>query len=128
MFRQVCTTVAIACLFGCGGSGGGTAPVINNTPAPPNGISVENDFFTPTTKTVMNGTAVVWAWNSCTDNGYAGGQTCVAHNIVFDDGSGITSGVMDQGTFTRSFPAPGTYNYHCAIHGAAVMSGSITVQ
>jgi plastocyanin len=126
MFRQACTTVAIACLFGCGGSGGGTtSPIINNTPPPPNGISVENDFFSPTTKTVMNGTAVVWAWNSCTDMGYSG-QTCVAHNIVFDDG--VTSGVMDQGTFTRSFAAPGTYNYHCAIHGAAVMSGSITVQ
>jgi plastocyanin len=127
MFREVCTTVAIACLFGCGGSGGGTtSPIINNTPPPANGISVENNLFTPTTKTVMNGTAVVWAWNSCTDNGgYSGGQTCVSHNIVFDDGA--TSGVMDQGTFTRSFPAPGTYNYHCAIHGLP-MSGSITVQ
>ena len=128
MFRQVCTTVAIACLFGCGGSGGGTGPVINNTPPPPNGISVENDFFSPTTKTVTTGTAVVWAWNSCTDNGgYTGGQTCVTHNIVFDDGV-TTSGPMSQGTFTRTFATAGTYNYHCSIHGAAVMSGSITVQ
>jgi plastocyanin len=128
MFRQVCTTVAIACLFGCGGSGGGTAPIINNTPPPPNGISVENDFFSPTTKTVTTGTAVVWAWNSCTDNGgYTGGQTCVTHNIVFDDGV-TTSGPMSQGTFTRTFATAGTYNYHCSIHGAALMSGSITVQ
>ncbi len=128
MLRQVCTTAAIACLLACGGSGGSTGP-LNNTPPPANGISVENNFFSPTPKTVMAGTAVQWAWNSCTDNGsYGGGQTCVMHNIVFDDGSGVTSGVMDQGTFTHTFATPGTYNYHCAIHGAAVMSGSVIVQ
>ncbi len=128
MFRQVCTTVAIACLFGCGGSGGGTGPVINNTPPPPNGISVDNNLFSPAAKTVTAGTTVQWAWNSCTDNGYAGGQTCVQHNIVFDDGTGITSGLQDQGTFSRTFATAGTYNYHCAIHGAMGMTGSITVQ
>jgi plastocyanin len=128
MFREVCTTVAIACLFGCGGSGGGTtSPIINNTPPPANGISVNNNVFSPMTKTVTAGTTVVWAWNSCTDNGYAGGQTCVQHNIVFDDGT-ATSGLQDQGTFSRTFMTAGTYNYHCAIHGAMGMTGTITVQ
>jgi plastocyanin len=128
MFRQVYTTVAIACLFGCGGSGGGTTGPLNNTLPPANGISVENNLFSPAAKTVTTGTAVVWAWNSCTDNGgYSGGQTCVTHDIVFDDGA-TSSGPMSQGTFTRTFATAGTYNYHCSIHGAAVMSGSITVQ
>lgn len=127
MLRQVCTTVAIACLFGCGGGGGGgsTGP-LNNTAPPPGGISVENNMFSPTAKTVTVGTTVNWAWNSCTDGGGYTGQTCVAHDIVFDDG--ITSGPKDQGTFSRQFMTAGPYNYHCAIHGAAVMSGTITVQ
>ena len=127
MFRQVCTTAAIACLFGCGGGGSTTSPVLNNTPPPANGISVDNNLFAPATKTVTVGTTVVWAWNSCTDNGgYGGGMTCVNHDIVFDDGQ--TSGIMNQGTFSRTFAAAGTYNYHCSIHGALVMSGTITVQ
>lgn len=127
MLRQVCTTVAIACLFGCGGGSAGSTGPLNNTAPPPNGISVDNNLFSPSAKTVAVGTTVVWAWNSCTDAGYAGGgQTCVQHNVVFDDG--ITSGPMAQGTFSRQFLTAGTYNYHCAIHGAAVMSGSITVQ
>jgi plastocyanin len=124
MVKQVCTTVAIACLFGCGGSGGSTGPIINNTPPPPGGISVENNLFSPTSKAVTVGTTVQWAWNSCADNGY-NGQTCVSHNVVFDDG--VTSGLQDQGTFSRTFAVAGTYNYHCAVHGAA-MSGTITVQ
>ena len=128
MLKQACTTVAIACLFGCGGSGGGSTtsppPPGVNTPAPIDGIAVTNNLFTPASKTVPIGTAVQWAWNTCTDS-YTG-QTCVAHDIVFDDG--VTSGRQDQGTFVRTFNTAGIYNYHCSIHGATVMSGSVTVQ
>jgi plastocyanin len=122
---KVCTTVAIACLFGCGGSGSSTTspPAGVNTPPPSNGVSVTNNAFSPAAKTVAVGTAVTWAWNSCTGDIY-NGQTCVSHNVVFDDG--VTSGLMDQGTYSRTFAAAGAYPYHCAIHGAA-MSGSVTV-
>jgi plastocyanin len=125
MLKQVCTMVAIACLFGCGGSGSSTTspPQGVNTPTPSGGISVTNNAFSPAAKTVTVGTAVNWAWNSCTGDIY-NGQTCVSHNIVFDDG--VTSGIQDQGSYSRTFSVAGTYPYHCAIHGAA-MSGSITV-
>ncbi|HEV2017684.1 MAG TPA: plastocyanin/azurin family copper-binding protein [Gemmatimonadaceae bacterium] len=95
-----------------------------NTPTPSNGVSVINNAFTPASKTVPAGTAVVWAWNSCSGDIYTG-QTCVSHNIVFDDG--VTSGLQDQGTYSRTFTVAGPYPYHCAIH-PTVMSGSITVQ
>ncbi|MDQ6689805.1 MAG: plastocyanin/azurin family copper-binding protein [Gemmatimonadota bacterium] len=126
MLKQACTTIAIACLFGCGGSS--TSPVTQtsvNTPPPPGGISVTNNAFTPASKNVAVGMSVQWAWNACTGGDGYSGQTCVAHNVVFDDG--VSSGVQDQGTFNRTFAAVGTYNYHCAVHGTA-MSGSITVQ
>jgi plastocyanin len=94
-----------------------------NTPPPTGGISVTNNAFSPTSKTVPVGSAVDWAWNSCSQSpGY--GQTCGSHNIVFDDG--VSSGLQDQGTYSRTFTVAGTYPYHCAIHGLA-MSGSITV-
>ena len=122
MLKQAFTTIAIVCVSGCGGSSATTDPIVN-TPPPVGAVSVQNNFFSPTSKAVTAGMTVQWAWNSCTGDVY-NGQTCVAHNIVFDDG--VTSGLQDHGSYTRMFATAGTYNYHCAIHGA-VMSGSITV-
>jgi plastocyanin len=121
--------LAVASLSGCGGSGGGTtAPPNNqntNTPPPVGGISVDNNSFSPSAKTVALGATVQWAWNSCTGDPYYGGTTCTAHSVTFDDGTG--SATQDHGSFSKVFNAAGTFNYHCSVHGAA-MSGSITVQ
>ncbi|MDQ6872132.1 MAG: plastocyanin/azurin family copper-binding protein [Gemmatimonadota bacterium] len=124
MLKQFCTTVAIVCLFGCSGSSA-TSPVTQNvnTPPPPGGVSVTNNAFTPSSQTVSVGSAVQWAWNSCSGDVYSG-QTCVSHNVVFDDG--VSSGLKSQGTYSRTFATAGTYPYHCSVHGPA-MSGSITV-
>ena len=126
--KAVFVMLAVASLYGCGGGGGGTttSPTNNgvNTPPPADGISVSNNMFSPGTKTVAVGTAVKWAWNSCSGDSY-NGQTCVAHSVTFDDGT--TSATQDQGTYTRTFDVAGTYNYHCSQHGTA-MSGTITVQ
>jgi len=126
--KSVFVAMAVASLCACGGSGGSssTAPVNQgvNTPPPTDGISVTNNAFSPGTKTVAVGATVRWAWNSCTGDAY-NGQTCVSHSVTFDDGSG--SPTQDQGTFSKTFNAAGTYDYHCSIHGTA-MSGTITVQ
>ena len=121
--------LAFASLSACGGGGYSSAPPNNNppsgnTPPPSNGISVQNNMFTPGTKTIAVGSEVKWAWNSCTGDAYSG-QTCVAHSVTFDDGA--TSPTQDQGTYARTFATAGTYNYHCLVHGAA-MAGTITVQ
>ena len=121
--------LAVASLSGCGGSGGGTtAPPNNqntNTPPPVGGISVDNNSFSPSAKTVAVGATVQWAWNSCTGDPYYGGTTCTAHSVTFDDGTG--SATQDHGTFSKVFNTAGTFNYHCAVHGSA-MTGSITAQ
>ena len=124
--KAVFVMMAVASLCGCGGGGSTTGPTNNgvNTPPPAGGISVSNNMFTPGTKTVVVGTAVKWAWNSCSGDAY-NGQTCVSHSVTFDDGT--TSPTQDQGTFNRTFNTAGTYNYHCSVHGTA-MSGTITVQ
>ena len=133
--RYVLIAAVLAAANACGGGGGdsSTAPRNNNppagnTPPPVDGISVNNNAFSPSTKTVAAGTAVSWAWNSCVNTGdpYGGtGETCVAHGVDFDDG--ISSPTQDKGTYSRTFTAAGTYNYHCAVHGSA-MQGTITVQ
>lgn len=125
--RVALVALAVAGLAGCGGGGGGstTSPKpTGNTPAPSDGITVGNNYFTPPGKTITAGARVQWAWNSCTGDSYSG-PTCVSHSVTFDDGTG--SAIQDQGTYSRAFNAAGTYNYRCSVHGAA-MSGSITVQ
>jgi plastocyanin len=134
--RSVCIALALITASACGGGGGGsesTGPMNQppgNTAPPVGGISVTNNAFSPSSKTVAAGTAVEWAWNSCTNTGGdpyggGGGEVCVAHGVNFADGT--SSPTQDKGTYTRTFTAPGVYNYMCAVHGTA-MSGTITVQ
>jgi plastocyanin len=130
--RNVCIALVVISVSACGGGGGGSTnppPPSGNTPTPAGGISVTNNLFSPATKTVAVNTAVRWAWNSCTGGGDpyggGGGEVCVEHGVNFDDG--ISSPTQGQGTYTRTFTAPGTYNYHCAVHGTG-MAGSVTVQ
>ena len=123
MLKQFLATATIACLVGCGGSSSSSPPPIDNTPPPVGGVSVTNNRYTPAAKTVSAGTAVQWAWNSCTGDIYSG-QTCVSHSVTFDDG--VTSPTQDHGTYSRTFTATGTYSYHCLVHGTA-MTGTVTV-
>ena len=127
--RNVCIALALVSAAACGGGGSSSGPpsqTPGNTTPPVGAVSVTNNAFDPTTKAVTSGTSVEWAWNSCTGDPYGGTQSCVSHNIVFDDG--VTSGLKDQGTYSRTFTTAGTYNYHCSVHVLQGMTGTITVQ
>jgi len=87
-------------------TGGGSSTVTVGTPS--GGLT-----FSPTNVTVAPNGTVTWSWNS-------GG---VVHDVTFPDSH---SGAMSSGTFQKTFPTAGTFNYHCAIHGEA-MSGTVTV-
>jgi plastocyanin len=127
--RLLCATVGVAFLTACSGGAGsptGTPPTPPVVPTGPTDVTVVNSSFTPASLSIANGSSVTWTWNTCSGgDGYGGGQTCVSHNIVFDDGP--TSGVQSQGSYLRKFTAVGTYPYHCSIHGTA-MSGTVVVQ
>lgn len=110
------------------GNGGGTT---SGGTSSTNTITLQDQSFTPSSITVPKGTTVVFAWPTCdsgSSGGYGGYGACITHDVVFDDGSNIDSGAMSSGTFTRTFTTTGTFKFHCSIHGANVMSGSVTVQ
>ena len=126
--HKLTPTVLLAALVACGGgssmptspgNGGG-----GGTGNSPNTISVVNNSFSPSTLTVAAGTTVTWTWAS----------TAVDHNVTPDDGATpATSGAPTNGphSYTFTFNAPGTYHYHCQVHGAAGgagMSGTVVVQ
>lgn len=125
--KSVCMALSLISASACGGGGGDqtTGPPAGNTPPPAGGISVTNNAFSPSLKTVAPGTTVQWAWNTCSDGGIYGGEVCVAHGVNFADG--INSPTQERGTFSRNFATAGSYPYNCAVHGPA-MSGTITVQ
>jgi len=119
---NVWIAVALISAAACGGSSS-TGNQQGNTPPLPGGISVTNDVYNPTTKTVASGATVQWSWNTCVSDGYST-QTCYLHSVTFDDGQ--TSPTQDEGSYSRSFATAGTYNYHCLVH--PTMTGSIIVQ
>jgi plastocyanin len=95
-------------------------------PDAPNSVHVLNaggNRFEPASITISVGDTINWYWPV----GSAG------HNIVPDDGnapatSGAPAGYPKFLSFT--FAIPGTYHYHCAVHGGpggVGMAGSVTV-
>jgi plastocyanin len=96
---------------GGGGGGGGHSLIIDANP---------NITFTPTPDTVQRGATVQFAFAS------------LGHNVQFTSAGspaniGSPSTPLMNSDSTRVFPTPGTYSYHCGIHGLR-MSGTIVVQ
>ncbi|HEY6060026.1 MAG TPA: Ig-like domain-containing protein [Gemmatimonadales bacterium] len=84
-------------------------------------VSVSNNFFNPATKSISAGTFVKFTW--------AGGTS---HNVTWDGGPNplpTNSITQSSGTYQARLTQPGTYTYHCTIHGGVGtgMAGSITV-
>jgi plastocyanin len=96
--------------IGGGGGGGGGK---NAT------VTVTDNKYTPAAVVVDSGSTVTWIWSGVN-----------AHSVTFDGAGpvgGGNSGVQLTGTFTALFTTPGTYPYHCLVHGTA-MTGVVTVQ
>ena len=87
------------------GTGGNTTRDID--------IAITGSSYAPGNVSIRAGAQVRWVNRD--------GDT---HTVTFDDG--VDSGRMSGGsTFTRRFPAAGTFPYHCSIH--PTMNGTVTV-
>ena len=120
-------TAAVLTLVGCGsstspyggGSGGGTGGGGGGGSATT--ITVGNDFFSLTPVTVAAG-AVTFRWATPSHG----------HTLTWDSGPGTlpaNTGTITSGSRTVTLQ-PGTYQYHCSIHGGpgTGMHGTIVVQ
>lgn len=84
-------------------------------------ISARNGTANPAVDTVATGGTVTWTWTN--DQG-------ISHSVQSRGSTAFASSPIMSGngeTYAVTFTAPGTYQYDCAVHGAA-MSGTIVVR
>ena len=79
-------------------------------------VVMRGQAFIPANITIRDGMSVVWVF--CETPGTD------SHTIT-SDAQLWDSGLVGSGTFTRTFPAAGTFPYHCLPHPG--MNGVITV-
>ena len=82
-------------------------------------VTIADNTFSPGNLTVAKGTKVTWNWTGQNPHSVVG-TSDNAKSIKSDQHKG-------SGTFEFTFDTPGTYQYQCGVHGAA-MTGTITVQ
>jgi plastocyanin len=114
---------------GGGSSGGNSGGSTNSPPPQAAAVTVGNILFksghngttNPAVDTVAVGGTVTWTWVSSGD---------ISHSIQSIGTPSFTSSAIQAGngkTYQMQFTAAGTYQYDCAVHGAA-MSGTIVVR
>jgi len=126
MFRLALTAALLALSLGCSDSSNDSpsAPSPSPSPSPTPGQPVSivrgsstltTNAYAPNPIAVATGSTVTWTNNDTT-----------AHTSTATDGS-WNSGTMAPGaSFSRAFPAPGTFPYHCTLHPGMV--GTVVVQ
>ena len=93
----------------------------STAPDPATGVSVGNNFFDPASRTVSAGATVTWTWVN---------TGAISHSVESVGTPSFTSSPILSGsgqTYSVTFNTPGTYEYQCVVHGAA-MAGTIIVQ
>jgi len=102
-----------------GGEGAGGGPVGTVALGPGvQFVSGHNGSQNPAVDTIAAGGSVTWTWTGSLSHSVESiGSSSFAS-------SGIRAG---SGSYVVKFTAPGTYQYDCAVHGAA-MTGTIVVQ
>ncbi len=76
--------------------------------------------FSPSTITVDPGQPVCWTWSATADS----------HNIKANDGSFTSGEPATSGNFQKTFNTPGSYGFHCQVHGSPTsgMRGTVIVR
>ena len=92
----------------------GPVSFTENAQGPPTSgaVDVGDQFFRPSSLVVQVGGTVTWTWIGTEP-----------HSVTFNGGA--DSGTKTAGTFPQTFANPGTFTYHCVVHGN--MSGTVTV-
>lgn len=97
--------IAAVVVSGCAQYGGNQTPPPSPPPSGQNAVAIQNFAFNPSALTVKAGTTVTWT-----------NEDSVAHDVISDSGAFSSDSLSTGQTFSHTFDAAGTYEYHCGIH------------
>ena len=81
-------------------------------------VNIDNFAYEPEEREITRGTEVTWV-----------NQDDAPHTVTADSNDAFESDELEEGDeFSHRFTEEGTYKYHCEVHGADRMSGTITVK
>jgi plastocyanin len=103
-----CTKSSMADMTGTGGEPGGSKGPGTNE------VFIQDMAFNPSTITVAAGTTIKWT-----------NKDIVAHTVTSDAGLFESGSIATGGVFSFTFPAVGTFTYHCTPH--PTMNASVVV-
>ncbi len=93
-----------------------TVITVTPPPAPQAYVNIKNYIYSPSTLSIKAGTKVTWT-----------NSDSVPHTVTSDTNGLLSSPILNPGqSYSYTFTAVGTTNYHCAIH-PTMMGGSVTV-
>jgi plastocyanin len=125
-------TGALLALAGCGSVTGSTTHT-SNIPDPPSGVpaqaatvEVRDNYFNPSNPLIAAGGTVTWTWIGSGHSVTSDGTPSFTPNAPISNAPHTLGPVV--------FATPGTYSFHCQVHGVAgtygtgTMTGAVFVQ
>jgi len=77
-------------------------------------VSVKDNFFSPATITIPQGSAITWS-----------NQGSMNHTVTFDTLYGDSGTLYPGSSYTQTFNSSGSFTYHCRFHSG--MTGTVIV-
>lgn len=110
--RPVLSVIAFG-LAACGGDSPSDPEPVSTT-----SVSVRDNFFDPVNIVVSPGATVNWSWVGSNP-----------HDVTWDEADLADSSTQTSGSHAVTVPsAPGEYGYHCTVHVAQGMRGTVVVE
>ncbi len=117
MFLALAVLVgAVVMTAGCASYGPSPSSAPQTSTASQNSVSMKNIAFNPSALTINKGANITWTNDDST-----------THTVTSDTGLWDSGNLSPGQTYTRQFNDTGTFPYHCSIHVAQGMKGTITV-
>ncbi len=93
-------------------------------------VTIGDNFFQPANVQIVAGETVTWTnsggAHTVTSNGHMGANFVTCMPVSTEDFDSGAAPIAHNATFQHMFPTPGTYAYHCDIHGCT-MDGAVAV-
>jgi plastocyanin len=112
--RELGFAALVVAMAACGGSSSTGVGSCGQSGANANVNATDTKVFSPNGTTITHGQSVCWQNNGT-----------VSHTVTSNDATSFNSPLAPGQTFVQTFPAAGSFPYHCTNH--PTMTGTVTV-